>query len=107
MNSLVAGGAVSKVDPDSTGVNPAWRKALTHVIWGQGWDEGASVSEIDRRRAALAKTLGQLSNLTGSSAYFNEVPLLIYGRNGDAHLDFRRSCLSPTQSTPLVIITTN
>jgi hypothetical protein len=99
---------VSKVDPDSTGLNPAWRKALAHVDWSKIWDEGASASEIDQVRAALAKTLGKLSTLTGSSAYFNEVPLLICGRNRDAHLDFRHTCLSPTQSTPsLVIITTN
>ena len=99
---------MSKVDPDSTGVNPAWRKALTHVDWGQGWEEGASASEIDQMRAALAKTLGKLSTLTGSSAYFNEVPLLICGKNRDAHLDFRHPCLSLTQSIPsLVIITTN
>ena len=99
---------MSKVDPDSTGVNPAWRKALAHIDWGPTWDEGASASEIDQLRAALAKTLEKLSTLTGSSAYFNEVPLLICGRNIDAHLDFRHLCLSPTQSTPsLVIITTN
>jgi hypothetical protein len=97
---------VSKVDPDSTGLNPAWRKALTHIYWGPTWDEGASASEIDQMRAALAKTLEKLSTLTGSSAYFNEVPLLICGGNIDAHLDFRHPCLSPTQSTPLVIITT-
>jgi hypothetical protein len=72
---------VSKVDPDSTGINPAWRKALTHIAWGREWDEGASASEIDQMRAALAKTLERLSTLTGSSAYFNEVPLLICGRN--------------------------
>ena len=99
---------MSKVDPDSTGINPAWRKALTHVVWGRGWDEGASVSEIDQTRAALAKTLEKLSTLTGSSAYFNEVPLVIFGRNRDAQLDFRHPCSSPTQNTPsLVIITTN
>jgi len=74
LNSLVAGGAVSKVDPDSTGINPAWRKALTHLIWSQGWDEGTSASEIDQISAALTKTLGKVSTLTGSSAYLNEVP---------------------------------
>ena len=99
---------MSKVNPDSTGVNPAWRKALAHVVWGQGWEEGTSASKINQMRAALAKTLGMLSTLTGSSAYFNEVPLLFCGKNRDAHLDFRHPCLSPTQSTPsLVIITTN
>ncbi|KAM6495228.1 Glycosyl hydrolase family 61 domain containing protein [Amanita muscaria] len=29
---FVAGGAVSKVDPDSSGLNPAWRKAVALVI---------------------------------------------------------------------------
>jgi len=42
----VAGGAVSKVNPDSTGVNPAWRNALSI-----GWNEGTSASEINQMRA--------------------------------------------------------
>ena len=75
--SLVAGGAVSKVDPDSTGLNPAWRKALTHVVWGTGWDEGTPANEIKQLRAALAKSLNNLTQLTGSSAYYNEVSFQI------------------------------
>jgi len=72
---LVAGGAVSKVDPDSTGVNPAWRTALGHIVWGAGWDEGASASEIKQMRAVLAQGLQNLTDLVGSSAYFNEASM--------------------------------
>jgi hypothetical protein len=71
--SLVAGGAVSKVDPESTGLNPAWRKALAHVAWGTGWVEGTPASEIKQLRAALAQSLKNVTDLTGSSAYYNEV----------------------------------
>jgi hypothetical protein len=46
---------VSKVDPDSTGLNPAWRKALAHIDWSQGWDEGASASEIDQIEGSTRK----------------------------------------------------
>jgi hypothetical protein len=67
----VAGGAVSKVNPDSTGVNPAWRNALSI-----GWNEGTSASEINQMRPGLALALGNLSRLAGSSAYLNEVRLL-------------------------------
>ena len=73
--SLVAGGAVSKVDPESTGLNPAWRKALAHVAWSTGWVEGTPASEIKQLRAALAQSLKNVTELTGSSAYYNEVCL--------------------------------
>jgi hypothetical protein len=76
--SHVAGGAVSKVDPDSTGLNPFWRKALVHVTWRIGWEEGTHANEIKRLRTGLAHTLQNITNLTGSSAYFNEVRLLTW-----------------------------
>ena len=86
---------MSKVDPDSTGLNPAWRTALVHAVGGIGWKEGAPVSEIKQLRAGLAQTLQNLSDLTGSSAYFNEVCRLnVWRRNGDTYFDFRHSCLS-------------
>ena len=74
--SLVAGGAVSKVDPDSTGLHPAWRKALVHLVWTTGWEEGTSASEIKQVRAGLAQALQTVTDLAGSNAYFNEVRLL-------------------------------
>lgn len=69
----MAVGAVSKLDPDSTGLNPAWRKALVHVVWGTGWDEGTPTSEIENLRTVLAQSLQNVARLTGSSAYYNEV----------------------------------
>jgi hypothetical protein len=72
-DSFVAGGAVAQVDPDSTGLNPAWRQALVHVLWGTGWQEGTPFSEIKQLRAVVARSLTRISELAGSSAYFNEV----------------------------------
>jgi hypothetical protein len=73
---LVAGGAVSRIDPDSTGLNPAWRRALAHVLFSESWEEGTSMSEINRLRNQLAQTLQRISDLTpGSGAYFNEASL--------------------------------
>ena len=44
---LVAGGAVAKSDPESTGLNPAWRKALIHTVAGAGWADDAPLEEIE------------------------------------------------------------
>lgn len=48
---------MSQVDPDSTGLNPAWRKALIHLIWGTEWKEGTPASEINQLKAILAQSL--------------------------------------------------
>ena len=74
--SLVGGGAVAKADPSSVGVNPAWRKALLHVIYGVFWPEGASSSSIAQGRAQLKNYTEVLNQLAPSSgAYFNEVTI--------------------------------
>jgi len=72
---FVAGGAVSKVDPDSTGLNPAWRTALIHLIFGTGWPDGTTASEIDKLRAVVAQSLTDVSKVVGSSSYFNEASM--------------------------------
>jgi len=42
---VVAGGQVARnVDIDSA-VNPAWRRTLTHVVFGQGWDANTTWAE--------------------------------------------------------------
>lgn len=75
---LVAGGAVSGVSPDSTGLNPAWRKALAEVVYTIQWDEGTSTTNIAKLRNQLAQSLKNISDLTpGSGAYFNEVSVLV------------------------------
>lgn len=63
------------MDPDSVGLNPAWRKALVHVVWGTGWLEDTPSKEIKQLRAALRQSLTNVSAVAGSSAYFNEVCL--------------------------------
>ncbi|KIK55609.1 hypothetical protein GYMLUDRAFT_175341 [Collybiopsis luxurians FD-317 M1] len=74
---LVAGGAVSKVDPDSTGLNPAWRKAAAHVALGVSWPEGTSVSDIRLLEDIAKGYVGILEGLVGpdGGAYFNEASL--------------------------------
>ncbi|KAJ3520405.1 hypothetical protein NM688_g9166 [Phlebia brevispora] len=73
---LVAGGAVADADPSSTGLNPAWRKALIHTITGVGWDEGSSAAEIMQQRDQLKQYTAILNNLAPhSGAYLNEATL--------------------------------
>lgn len=77
--SYVGGGAVSRVNPDSTGLNPAWRKALVHAVFRTTWDEGASFSEIEQARAELAARLKKVSDeMPGAGSYFNEVCAQMY-----------------------------
>jgi hypothetical protein len=71
--NFVAGGAVSKVDPDSTGLNPSWRKALLEFTLGIGWVEGTPFSEIKKLRAEQALVVKKLSALMpDAGSYFNE-----------------------------------
>ncbi|KAH7920246.1 FAD-binding domain-containing protein [Leucogyrophana mollusca] len=71
--NLVGGGAVSKVNPGSTGLNPAWRESLVEAVWGIQWGEGATFSEIERLRSELAVTMAQVSAIVpGAGSYFNE-----------------------------------
>ncbi|KAH9902822.1 FAD-binding domain-containing protein [Cubamyces lactineus] len=73
---MVAGGAVSAVDPDSVGLNPAWRKAGVHVTLIGTWPEGATAAEIDEVQAAVNASNAQLRALApDSGAYFNEASL--------------------------------
>jgi len=45
----VAGGAVSRVVPDSTGVNPSWRRAISHITMGVSWDVGSTADYISQQ----------------------------------------------------------
>ncbi|KAK7024262.1 hypothetical protein VNI00_016479 [Paramarasmius palmivorus] len=76
----VAGGAVSRVDPDSVGLNPAWRNAVTHVYVGDSWEDGTSAEEIQNIKEKLKGYNDILESLQpGSGTYFNEASL--YERN--------------------------
>ncbi|KZT30590.1 FAD-binding domain-containing protein [Neolentinus lepideus HHB14362 ss-1] len=70
---LVAGGAVSKVEPDAMGVNPAWRTALAEVLTAVSWPEGSNVSVISGWKDVLKQKISILEDLApGSGAYLNE-----------------------------------
>ncbi|KDQ63536.1 hypothetical protein JAAARDRAFT_169472 [Jaapia argillacea MUCL 33604] len=73
---LVAGGNVSKVDPDSTGLNPAWRDAIVHFAMGVGWPDGTLATEIQALRGRVSQALVALNDLApNSGAYLNEASL--------------------------------
>ena len=69
--SFAAGGVVSKMDPDSVGAHPDWRKALGDVLYQQVWKEGDSPSVIEETKSRLRAKLDILSGL-GRGTYFNE-----------------------------------
>jgi len=72
--SSVAGGAVSRVDPDSTGLNPSWRKALSEVYITATWPEGSTVDFISQQVNQLKQGTFILDQLTtDSGSYLNEV----------------------------------
>ena len=73
-NSLVTGGQVSRVNPESTGLNPAWRKSLVYAAIGTGWRDGANSTEIAAVRQLLVQDMKLLESIAPESgAYLNEV----------------------------------
>ena len=73
-SSLVTGGQVSRVDPDSMGLNPVWRNSLAFVAIGRSWREGADLTEIEATRQLLVEDMRTLEGIAPESgAYFNEV----------------------------------
>ena len=72
--SSVAGGAVSRMDPDSTGLNPSWRKALSEVYITTSWPEGSTTDFIFQQTDAMMQSTLILDQLTtDSGSYLNEV----------------------------------
>jgi hypothetical protein len=72
--SFVAGGAVSKVNPDSAGLNPAWRKTIGQVSASINWNEGTSTAGINSLRKIAASNLELLDTISiDHAAYYNEV----------------------------------
>ncbi|KAI0711902.1 FAD-binding domain-containing protein [Cerioporus squamosus] len=73
---LIAGGAVSKTDPSSTGLNPAWRKAVVHAVFGISWPDGTSAEDIQQLRGSLERRLARVRALApDSGAYLNEASM--------------------------------
>ena len=72
--SSVAGGAVSRVDPDSTGLNPSWRNALSEFYIIASWPQGSTVDFIFQQIDEMKQSTFILDELTtDSGSYFNEV----------------------------------
>ena len=62
------------MDPSSTGLNPAWRKAVVHAVFGITWPDGASAGVIQQLRMSLESRLTRVRALApNSGAYLNEV----------------------------------
>ena len=56
------------------GLNPAWRNSLAYSVIGTGWDDGATLAEIDAARQLLTQNMKILEGIApGSGAYFNKV----------------------------------
>jgi hypothetical protein len=65
---------VARVDPESTGLNPAWRKSLVYSTLGTFWKDGANITEIDAARQLLIQDMKILEGIApDSGAYLNEV----------------------------------
>ena len=80
-SSLVTGGAVSHIPSNSTGLNPAWRRAVAHTVISTSWPEGANASQIETAREGLRRDTAKLRALAPESgAYFNEVRAVKYLR---------------------------
>ncbi|CAE6461869.1 unnamed protein product [Rhizoctonia solani] len=72
--SLVGGGAVSQADPESTGLNPQWRRdALMSWQFITAWAVNASSEEIHRLQANVTKVVQEFGKVAGleDAAYFN------------------------------------
>ncbi|KAF8600190.1 FAD binding domain-containing protein [Ceratobasidium sp. AG-I] len=73
--NIVGGGAVSKVNPESTGLNPQWRNdALISWNFGSSWADDASSDEIETIKKSTTKTVQEFGKIAGleHAAYFNE-----------------------------------
>ena len=70
----MTGGQVSRVDPESTGLNPVWRDSLVFTVLGTGWQDGANSTEIEAVRQVLIRDMKILEGIAPESgAYLNEV----------------------------------
>ncbi|KAF9236141.1 hypothetical protein BU15DRAFT_77241 [Melanogaster broomeanus] len=74
--NMIAGGKVNQIDPDSAGLNPAWRNAVVEVAYGIIWQDGTSSTEIKGMIDQLKEGIQTMYDLTpNDSAYFNEASL--------------------------------
>lgn len=71
---MITGGKVSQIDPNSAGLNPAWRDAIGLALCGVTWQEGASAEKIQAEISQLEAWIQIMHDLApDSGAYYNEV----------------------------------
>lgn len=70
---LYATGPVNHPDNSKTGVNPAWRTTLWHVIMGAGWTKNTSPEMRTRIQNTISASVQPFKALTpGGGCYMNE-----------------------------------
>ncbi|KAG8711699.1 hypothetical protein FRC08_015569 [Ceratobasidium sp. 394] len=73
--NMIGGGAINKPDPESTGLNPQWRKdALISWTYGSGWPDDTppeTIDKIKRSITELTQAVGKVGGLE-NAGYFNE-----------------------------------
>ncbi|CAE6458193.1 unnamed protein product [Rhizoctonia solani] len=73
--NIIGGGAISKIDPESTSLNPQWRNdAIVSWNFGGGWTANAKTAEIELFKAKTTQLVQRLGTVAGldHAAYFNE-----------------------------------
>ncbi|KIK82228.1 hypothetical protein PAXRUDRAFT_724342 [Paxillus rubicundulus Ve08.2h10] len=74
--NTIAGGKVNQIDPDSAGLNPAWRNAVIETACGFYWQDGVSSAELEGMIDQLKVWIETMYDLTpDDGAYFNEASL--------------------------------
>ena len=58
---------MSRVDPDSAGLNPVWRDSLAFVALSTYWQEGANLTEIGVARQHLVQDMKILDGIAPES----------------------------------------
>ena len=68
---------MSRVDPESTGLNPVWRNSLVYTTLGTSWEDGANSTQIEAARKLLVQDMKILESIAPESgAYLNEVRIV-------------------------------
>jgi len=79
LGNLVAGGKVAENANISNAIIPAWRTAKTHLIIDNGWEDSATIPEVQGNLTRFKRTqLPIIEQLTGpdAGAYSNEADSL-------------------------------
>ncbi|CAM4778915.1 unnamed protein product [Rotaria magnacalcarata] len=75
LGHIVAGGAVSNISNTNNSINPAWRTALLHMVYSQGWLDTTSEDVqqyLAKQVTQRTEILDQLSTGSQPSCYSNE-----------------------------------